>query len=293
MYVQLSIDNVIGTGSLAGTTMSRERYAAFRSMAHEVVEEFASANGWVDTSAEEHEFHDDWGGITSTKIAAYATERSLGVSTFDLRGRVATLAWQFSQESIHAVWQATGSGIAVAQLIYGKDAPEAVRREAYAASLGGHNPWGEDDEPLDAWSSASSASSYFDSIGRYLTHREVREDDEVEYGEDLATRVARVGEALEGVMADIAALKERREQEEAPLVDGLWEVGSLRADEEAEDAPLEIKVNSDDVAKARRILERVLSHPDADEMTVDIFGKVLSLPAELSDGFTIVRSTTD
>lgn len=241
MYVQLSIDNGIGTGALAGGTMSPWRYAAFKDMARELLEEFASANGWIDTSVEVHEFHDASRGFTSTKVSAYATERSADYRDFDLRGRVATLAWQFSQESIHVVAQGFGLG-AIVELVYGKDAAQARRRETYIEKQGGHNPW------------------------------EVKKSEPSE--DVVATGITRLRETLEEVVKEFEALAERQEKKEEP-------------------EPLEIKVDADTVAKARRIAQRALSEPDADEMTLDIFGKALSLPAELSDGFTIVRSTTD
>ena len=241
MYVQLSIDNGIGTGSLAGNRMSRERYAALKDMAREVIQQFASANGWVDTTVEEHEFHDEWRDFTSTKVSAYATEALIEHSDYDLRAAVATLAWQFSQESIHVVYQRHALATAEAGLVYGKDAPQARRRETYIEKQGGHNPWALDP--------------------------------------DVSSAVARLRETLEKVIEDLAALKERQEQEEA--------------DEEKGEESTSIKVDSETARKARDIAMKALGHPDADEATLDIFGKVLSLPAELSDGFTIVRSTTD
>lgn len=242
MYVQLSIDNGIGTGPLAGNRMSPERYAAFKDMARELVEEFASAHGWVDTSVEVHEFHDESRGFTSTKVSAYATVSTTGPGGFDLHAAVATLAWQFSQESIHVVSQPDALGPADARLVYGEDAPQARRRETYIEKQGGHNPW------------------------------EVKKSEPSE--DVVATSITRLRETLEEVVKEFEALAERQEKKEEP-------------------EPLEIKVDADTVAKARRIAQRALSEPDADEMTLDIFGKALSLPAELSDGFTIVRSTTD
>lgn len=238
MYVQLSIDNGIGTGSLAGEPMSPQRYAAFKDMARELVEEFASANDWEDTSVEVHEFHDESRGFTSTKVSAYATRGENEYCDFDFRAAVATLAWQFSQESIHVVSQARDGGPAEVGLVYGKDAVQARRRETYIEKQGGHNPWA------------------------------------VKPAKDVSSEITRLRETLEEVVKEFEALAERQEKKEEP-------------------EPLEIKVDADTVAKARRIAQRALSEPDADEMTLDIFGKALSLPAELSDGFTIVRSTTD
>lgn len=282
MYVQLSIDNVIGRGALRQTPMSEARYVAFKEMAVALVEEFASASGWVDVTVERHEFHDEWSGVTSTKVAAFATEAVAHHRSLNFRERVASLAWQFSQESIHAVMQRYDHDIASAELIYSKDAPEAVRREVYVERQGGFNPWAvpvamqppglvydEDDDVYDALATL------------------VDGEHEVEDGVTVVDRLRDLGRILEDVVERLTALEEEVTFD-VDFSDDWWVPA-----EETEPAPFEIKVGSDDVAKARRIVQRVLSHPDADETTVDIFGKVLSLPAELSDGFTIVRSSTD